>query len=228
MLEIKDLNFSYAEPLVLSQLDLRVQSGSIHGILGTNGAGKTSLFKCIYGTFQPDSGHITWQGLPLNYQQIAFLETGNYFYSYITGGEYLQLCRSAGTDFSIADWNSIFKLPLDQLVDTYSTGMKKQLAFLGALAQGRPILILDEPFNGLDLESSEKLSIIIQELGKKNKTILIASHILETLTRNCDRISHLSEGSIRHTYEAAEFPEMTARLRARLQQDIAADLDRIL
>lgn len=227
MLDIKGLTFSYGQEDVLHQLDLEVQPGSIHGILGTNGAGKTSLFKCLYGLLQPQAGHILWKESPLHFRQIAFLETGNFFYSYITGKEYLQLCQPASSNFSITDWNRIFKLPLDQLVDAYSTGMKKQLAFLGTLAQDRPILILDEPFNGLDLESSEKLSIIIQELRKKGKTMLIASHILETLTRNCDRISHLSDGQIRAVYEATEFPDMTLRLRAQLLKEIEEDLERV-
>jgi ABC-2 type transport system ATP-binding protein len=228
MLNIKQLSFSYADYPILDRLDLRVRTGSIHGILGVNGAGKTTLFKCLYGLLSPQSGVIEWQEEPLNYRHIAFLETGNYFYSYISGREYLQLCAAGHPSFSIEDWNRIFRLPLDQLVDTYSTGMKKQLAFLGILAQDRPLLILDEPFNGLDLESSEKLSIIIQELQKKGKTILIASHILETLTRNCDRISHLSEGEIRTTYEAAEFRAMTDQLRRQLRDDIADDLHRVL
>lgn len=228
MLEIRQLEFSYGDTAVLQQLDLRVQNGSIHGILGVNGAGKTSLFKCLYGLLTPQSGKITWEEQPLTFRQIAFLETGNFFYSYITGREYLQLCASDTSGFSIPDWNRIFRLPLDTLVDTYSTGMKKQLAFMGILAQGRPVLILDEPFNGLDLESSEKMSIIIQELRKKGKTILIASHILETLTRNCDRISHLSEGRIRTTYEAHEFTLMTDQLRQQLREDIADDLYRVL
>lgn len=228
MLEIKHLTFAYGEHVVLDDLDLQVQTGSIHGILGVNGAGKTSLFKCLYGLQSPQAGTILRERVPLNFRQIAFLETSNYFYSYITGREYLQLCAATSGNFSISDWNRIFKLPMDHLVDTYSTGMKKQLAFLGILAQERPILILDEPFNGLDLESNEKLSIIIQELRKKGKTILIASHILETLTRNCDRISHLSDGRIRTTYEAVDFPMMTDKLRTQLRADIADDLYRVL
>lgn len=228
MLAISNLSFAYGENTVLSDLDLQVQNGSIHGILGINGAGKTSLFKCLYGLQSPMAGTISWEGVPVHFRQIAFLETNSYFYTYITGREYLQLCTATSSGFSVSDWNRIFKLPLDHLVDTYSTGMKKQLAFLGILAQERPMLILDEPFNGLDLESSEKLSIIIQELRKKGKTILIASHILETLTRNCDRISHLSGGRIRTTYEAVDFPVMTDKLRTQLRADIADDLLRVL
>lgn len=228
MLEIKDLQFGYGGQLVLKDLSLQVSTGTIHGILGTNGAGKTSLFRCLYGLQTPATGTIRWEEAPLHFRQIAFLETHNYFYTYLSGREYLGLCTPVSGSFPIADWNRIFQLPLDHLVDTYSTGMKKQLAFLGILAQDRPILILDEPFNGLDLESAEKLSIILQELKKKGKTVLIASHILETLTRNCDRISHLSEGRIRRTHEAKDFPTMTAALREQVRRDLAADLDRVL
>ena len=78
MLEIKALSFSYGQANILQNLDLDVQSGSIHGILGINGAGKTSLFKCLYGLLQPNNGHISWVGNPLNFRQIAFLETSNF------------------------------------------------------------------------------------------------------------------------------------------------------
>lgn len=228
MLELKELSFSYDDRPVLNNLHLEVAPGSIHGILGTNGAGKTTLFKCMYGLLSPTAGSVRWNGEVLGFRRIAFLETSNFFYSNITGREYLQLTTATPGQFPISDWNQIFQLPLDRLIEGYSTGMKKQLAFLGILAQDRPILILDEPFNGLDLESSEKLSLIIQRLSDRNKTILIASHILETLTRNCDRISHLAEGKIARTFEASEFPKMTETLRAKLQQDIADDLDRVL
>jgi ABC-2 type transport system ATP-binding protein len=228
MLKIDQLSLSYGDHTVLNQLSLTVESGTIHGILGINGAGKTSLFGCLYGILKPEAGSMKFDNKVLHFRHIAFLETGNFFYSYITGKEYLQLCTASSEVFNIDDWNKIFQLPLHQMVDTYSTGMKKQLAFMGVLAQNRPMLILDEPFNGLDLESNEKLHYILQRLRKLNKTILLSSHIMETLSRNCDRISHLSGGKILRTYEHSEFDSMAAIFRAQFRERIGEDLDKVM
>ena len=128
----------------------------------------------------------------------------------------------SGTDnqFDIEKWNKIFDLPLDDLIDTYSTGMKKKLAFLGVMALDRPILILDEPFNGVDVESNEKIFQILERVKEQGKIILLSSHILSSLTNICDKISFLKEGAIFKTYRREEFPELESGLREMVQQNI--------
>ena len=94
------------------------------------------------------------------------------------------------------------------LVENYSTGMKKKLALLGVLKQNQPIFILDEPFNGLDLETNKIHEIIITTLGKKDKTIFVSSHIIEPLLSICDKIHLLENGNFITTFDKNEFDKI--------------------
>ena len=227
MLTINDLHFSYSEKKVLNGLNLAVESGTIRGILGMNGSGKTTLFRTIYGFNIMEMGDCQFNNKPLLKKDISFLETSNFFYSYLKGREYLELCALQNPNFQIQNWNQLFQLPLNDLVETYSTGMKKKLAFLGIVALDRPILILDEPFNGVDFESSEILYEILKRLRKTGKTLLLSSHIIESLTNICDQVSYLSNGIITRNYSKSEFDQMELDLREVIQQKVAATLDNI-
>ncbi|MEM6966172.1 MAG: ATP-binding cassette domain-containing protein [Bacteroidota bacterium] len=220
MLEIKNLRVSYGKKEVLKDISLSFSSGKVHGILGVNGAGKTTLFKTIYGFKKANAGVRTFQNRPLKNQDIAFLETSNFFYPLMTGKEYLQLLGFRSSDFSIDRWNQLFELPLGEYVENYSTGMKKKLAFVGMMALDRPILILDEPFNGVDIESNEKILQILMRLKQAGKIIIIASHIIESLTRICDRIDLLEQGVIKETFEQRDFPILEKQLKEKIQMKI--------
>lgn len=227
MLILQEVGHSYGEQRVLDSISLEIAAGEIHGILGMNGAGKTTLFRCLYGQLQPQRGDCRWMGEPTSHRNIAFLETENYFYPYIKGIEYLKLL-SQKTQFDIEGWNRIFQLPLDRLVDNYSTGMKKKLAFLGVLALQRPILLLDEPFNGIDIESNEKIRQILLRLQESGKTIILSSHIIPSLTDLCDNISYLSEGRLQQTYTKPQFGELERQLRLKIQQNLDAQLEGLI
>lgn len=193
MITINKLSKKYGKKQILEDLDACFQAGKIYGIFGKNGAGKTTLFKCIaglenyQGTVHSDSGNIK--------NHLGFLFTNPFFFPKMTGQEYIQLhlnARNINTS-NIKDLN-IFNLPLNQYITTYSTGMKKKLALLAILLQKNNILILDEPFNGVDIESNIIISQLLKHLKSKGKTILIASHIFATLTENCDEIYWLQNG----------------------------------
>lgn len=206
MLEVNNLYLSYdGKDPVLDGLNLEVAPGRLHGLVGLNGSGKTSLFNCLYGTVPFQRGSISWNGSPLHKKVVAYLETENYFYPKITGKEYLNLFAGMNPAFDFQAWNRLFQLPLNDLTDDYSTGMKKKLAFLAILSFDRPVMILDEPFNGLDLETVQTIKLILEKLRENGKTILITSHILESLTTICDAISYLSEKKIAFTYSRGEY-----------------------
>jgi ABC-2 type transport system ATP-binding protein len=211
MITISDINFSYARNFkVLDSLCLSLSENKIHGIVGLNGAGKTTLLNAIYGLVKIDSGSINREGKPVTKKDMSYLVTENFFYSNITGREYLGLFKNQ--HFDSDKWNGLFLLPLDQIIDEYSTGMKKKLALLGLLKQDKPIMILDEPFNGLDIETCRIIRSILLRLKEKGKTIIITSHIIETLTNLCDYIHYLENGTIKHSKEKHEFAEFEREL----------------
>lgn len=211
MLTIKQLQYAYRQQEVLKHLDLEIPAGEIHGILGPNGAGKTTLFRLIAGWLKPRNGTIRWGDTPLNKEHTAFLETDPYFYPYTTGMEHLRLICDRPE--RIGQWNQLFDLPLKELADDYSTGMQKKLAFMGVLLQERPVLILDEPFNGVDFAGNEVMMAVIRRLGASNGITLVSSHVMQTLTHVCDRISVLKEGRIEQTVDRPGFASLEAQIR---------------
>lgn len=205
MLTIKNLTASYGKDSVLENLNLDIEEGMIHGLAGINGSGKTTLFHTIYGFIKPDAGTIQLNEQPLSRKKIAFLETQNYFYSNIKGKEYLDLFPDPTSTFSVKMWQELFKFPLNDLIENYSTGMKKKLALTGILKLDKPILLLDEPFNGIDMEAVRIIEKLLLRLKEKGKTIIVTSHILETLTAICDQIHILENKNITRIYRKNEF-----------------------
>jgi ABC-2 type transport system ATP-binding protein len=204
MLSLRNLTKSYGNNKVLRGITAEFCPGRVYGIIGENGAGKTTLFGSIAGLFGYE-GEITTDSD--NYRhQLGFLQTDNYFLPRLTGREYLRLLSQARhlhlTDF---DTPNIFELPLDEYADNYSTGMKKKLALLGVLLQQNDILILDEPFNGVDIQSNIIITEIIAELKRLGKTVLISSHIFSTLSGSCDEIHLLREGRFVRSVGPADY-----------------------
>ena len=123
----------------------------------------------------------------------------------------------------IADKN-IFDLPLSQYVTTYSTGMKKKLALLAVLLQGNEFFILDEPYNGIDINGSIALTEILLKLKELNKTVLISSHIFSTLSDTCDEILVLRNGIIAETVQRADFHKLEEEMKGSRVKDLVMKL----
>lgn len=209
MISIVDLKAGYSSNEVIRGLNLNLASGMVHGLVGLNGSGKTTFLKCLAGLHKPTSGSIKKEGGMLKRNEVSFLETEPYFYHGITGREYLSLFRSVnGVQFGIDDWARLFSLPLDALIDGYSTGMKKKLGILGILKLNRPVILLDEPFNGLDLESVRILTTLLQNWTGPERMILITSHILDTLKDCCPVIHYLRNGVISQSFTGDEMKNM--------------------
>lgn len=206
MISINNLSVSYnSKPNVIDDLNLELQENTINGIVGLNGAGKTTLLNTIYGLKKAKSGEIKHNNYPILKTEMSYLLTENFFYSNITAREYLGLFKN--NDFNNDKWNELFLLPLDEIIDAYSTGMKKKLALMGILKQNKKIMILDEPFNGLDIESARIIRSILLKLKEKGKTIIITSHIIETLTNLCDFIHFMENGKIKFSKGKEEFSD---------------------
>ena len=163
MIKIKGLSKSYDNNEVLKEINMEFSRGKVYGIVGENGAGKTTLFKCIAG-LESYIGEVLSDVQPLkNY--LGLLLTDPFFFSKITGKEYIRLlCNARGKRNINIDQKNIFDLPLNQYASTYSTGMKKKLAIIAILLQENEYFILDEPFNGVDIQSNIVLTEIILKL----------------------------------------------------------------
>jgi len=212
MLELKNISFSYGNHSVLENLSLEIKPGKIHGLIGLNGEGKTTLLNLLVGRLQPDSGNLFWNQEKLQFKMIGFLETETYFFPQITAKEFLQIFLFKNPEFDFESWNLIFQLPLNELIESFSAGMKKKLALISLMSLNVPILLLDEPFNNLDLETSLILEKLLIQLKTSGKTILMTSHILDTLVETCDEIHHMTGKKIRRTYGKNEFGEIRETL----------------
>lgn len=224
MIKIANLSKTYGYVQALKNVTLQFEAGMIYGIIGPNGAGKTTLFKCMAGILDY-SGEITFEPDTAK-NHIGFLDSEPYFLSFITGREYLQLmCNARKTGKLDFDEQNIFELPLDRYATTYSTGMKKKLALMGILLQNNSVFLLDEPFNGVDIQSNLLISEIILKLKSLQKTVIISSHILSTLTDVCDKLIILKDGKIDLNVNREEFQKVEAEMR---KAEIGNKLDRLL
>lgn len=193
MIKIKELSKLFGNKEVLKNLSMEFSEGNVYGIVGENGAGKTTLFRCIAG-LESYSGEIISDVKPLK-NHLGLLLTEPFFFTMMTGREYIRLlCNARGKTNVDIDSKNIFDLPLDQYASTYSTGMKKKLAITAILLQENEYFILDEPFNGVDIQSNIILTEIILKLKELNKVVIISSHIFSTLSDTCDEIHLLRKG----------------------------------
>jgi ABC-2 type transport system ATP-binding protein len=200
MITIADLHCAYGDKPVLNIPAYEMAPG-VHGIVGLNGAGKTTLLNALYGFGRNATAKVQWKGADMGHWNTAFQEAESFFYPGITGGEFLQLFMRGGSTTHLPGLNELLELPLNDLITTYSTGMRRKLAILGVLHLDREVLLLDEPMNGLDLASVRVLEAIVRKLAEKGRTILITSHVLGPLVTMCDRIHLLQHGRFTRVFE---------------------------
>lgn len=218
MITITDLRCGYDNKVVVEVPAFTIAPG-VHGIVGLNGAGKTTLLNALYGFGRNPEARVLWRGDDMSHHNTAFQEAESYFHPGITGREYLELFMSGPAAADVRMLNELLEVPLDTLITTYSTGMKRKLALLGVLSLDRAVVLLDEPMNGLDLASVRVLEAIIKRLAERGRTVLITSHVLGPLITLCDRIHLLQHGRFTRVFErgctesleAALFAELDAR-----------------
>ncbi|HXQ93307.1 MAG TPA: ABC transporter ATP-binding protein [Nitrososphaerales archaeon] len=211
IVEAKSISKDYGEVKALSNLDLNVVPGEIYGLLGPNGAGKSTLIKIIAGLVAPTSGSIRVMGQdpsidPLGVKsRIGYVSENSTLYDSLTPRDFFEFISSIRkTDPRLASERIKALAPvfgLDQFYDspiaTLSMGTKQKISLIAALLHEPPLLLLDEPLNGLDARSSRIVKDIISLHAKKTGgAVLFSTHIMEVAEHVCDRIGIIYQGKI--------------------------------
>ena len=223
MIKILNLKKEFGENQVLNGVTATLVEGNVYGIVGENGSGKTTLFRCLAG-LENYKGEIEYDGGMLK-NELGLLLTEPFFMTKITGLEYLKfMCQARSINSGNLLERNVFDLPLNRYAETYSTGMKKKLALTAILMQENSVFILDEPFNGVDIQSNILISEIILKLKVLNKTIILSSHIFSTLSDTCDQIFLLKKGEFSNPILKHEYAELEKSMK---EETVLKRLDKL-
>lgn len=221
-------HFRYRETVILEHIDLGFEKGHTHGVVGLNGAGKTTFFNLLSGFLKSEGVVFLNEGQNIRRKDIAFIDTDLYFYPKLTAREFLSVFPARNENYDEEKLAALFKIPLEGFMEEFSTGMKKKLLLQSQIRQNKEIYILDEPFNGLDLETNKILEVIIRILNERGKTIFISSHILEPLLNVCHRIHYIKNRTVFRSYEKPEFGCIEEELFGNYSRDVKNDLLKII
>ena len=202
--EIKELTKSFGEMTALDHVSLEFEEGKIHGIIGRNGSGKTVMLKCICGFMKPDSGSIQVNGqevIPGKKQDMGIIIEVPGFIDHKSGLKNLEYLYGLNHKKDPDKLKEVLQtVGLDptekKSVSKYSLGMRQRLAIAQAIMEDPPLLLLDEPMNGLDNEGVSEIRKVLKQLRDKGKTILLASHSREDIAVLCDTVTELDHGRI--------------------------------
>lgn len=205
MIETRALSKHYGSAvLAVDQLELKVHAGEIYGFLGPNGAGKSTTLGMLLGLVQPSSGSATVAGHPpgdpAGLAQLGALIETPAFYPYLSGRRNLiAFGRLAGATVTNVD-RALATVGLtaaaDRRVSTYSQGMRQRLGVASALLKDPPLMILDEPSNGLDPQGVVEIRDLLLELRNQGRTVVFSSHLLGEVEQVCDRVGVVSKGRL--------------------------------
>ena len=203
-IQVNDIVLRFKKDILLDHVSYKCEQGKIHGIVGRNGSGKTLLMKCICGFIRPNEGHIYVRDKEIG-KDIDFtpdtgiiIETPG-FIPYYSGYRNLKVLAAINNHISRKDIeNAMYQVGLDptmkKRVATYSLGMRQRLGIAQAIMEDPSLIILDEPFNGLDKHGVEEMREYFLSLKKKGKTILLTSHNTEDIEYLCDTVVEMDHG----------------------------------
>lgn len=210
MLKIEHLTKIYGDKKAVDDLSLHILPGEIYGFIGHNGAGKTTTLKACCGILQYDSGEITVDGVSMKQNpmickgKIAYIPDNPDLYEFMTGIQFLNFVADIfGVSASdrherIRKYADAFELTaeLGQPISAYSHGMKQKLAIISALIHEPKLIIMDEPFVGLDPKASHLLKEIMREMCDRGSAIFFSTHVLEVAEKLCDKVAIIKAGKL--------------------------------
>lgn len=210
MLKITHLTKTFGEKKAVDDLSLEIAPGEIYGFIGHNGAGKTTTLKSVVGIQQFDAGEITIGGISLKKdplackRQLAYIPDNPDLYDFMTGIKYLNFIADIfGVSASdrqerIRNYADLFELTDDlaQPIAAYSHGMKQKLAIISAWIHEPKLILMDEPFVGLDPKASHLLKGMMRELCDRGGAIFFSTHVLEVAEKLCDKVAIIKGGKL--------------------------------
>ena len=211
MLEIKNVSKSYdGVKQACDQINLTIEEGDLFGFIGHNGAGKTTLLKSIAGIISFESGEITLNGFSIKTKPIevkkliAYIPDNPDIYESLTGIQYLEFISDVfkldnkTRSLEIDKYATLFEIidVLNNPINSYSHGMKQKLVIIGALIHKPQLLLLDEPFVGLDPKASFQLKEIFKDICSRGVSIFFSTHVLEVVEKLCNKVAIIRQGKI--------------------------------
>lgn len=210
MLKIEHLTKKYGDFKAVDDLSLHIAPGEIYGFIGHNGAGKTTTLKSVVGILQFDNGEIYIDGTSITAdplkckKEIAYIPDNPDIYEFMTGIKYLNFVAdifgisASDRQEKIRKYAEIFELSSDlaQPISTYSHGMKQKLAIISAWIHSPKLIIMDEPFVGLDPKAAHLLKGMMREICDNGGAIFFSTHVLEVAEKLCDKIAIIKEGKL--------------------------------
>lgn len=210
MLNIQHLTKAYGGKKAVDDLSLHIRPGEIYGFIGHNGAGKTTTLKSCCGILQFDEGDILVDGVSIRQdplackRRLAYIPDNPDLYEYMTGIQYLDFVAdvfgvtAADRAGRIRRYGDAFGLTEDlaQPVSAYSHGMKQKLAILSALVHAPRLLLMDEPFVGLDPKASHQLKVLMRQFCDEGGAIFFSTHVLEVAEKLCDKVAIIRAGRL--------------------------------
>ena len=218
MLEIDHLTKRFGEKTAVDDLTLRIAPGEIYGFIGHNGAGKTTTIKCAVGIMQPDAGTVTIDGRSLSEDpkicksKLAYIPDNPDLYDYMSGIRFLNFIGDvfyippAERQARIHELAGALELTeaLAQPIASYSHGMKQKLAVIAAWMHAPKLIVMDEPFVGLDPRAAHTLKQMMREHCDAGGAIFFSTHVLEVAEKLCDRVAIIRQGKLVRSGTMAE------------------------
>ena len=205
MIKVKNIVKHFDEYRVLDGVNMNIETGSIYGLVGQNGSGKTTIINHIVGVYEPDAGTIEIDGKPVYEnnevkQSIGYIQDDLYYYNQYKIEDMMKFYKSQYKNFDeemFKKLETVFNISPSRKIKTLSKGMKKQVAFWLILSCNPDVIILDEPLDGLDpINRRNVLKLIVGEVERRKVTVLVSSHNLRELEDICDTVEFMDEGKI--------------------------------
>ncbi|MCM1159424.1 MAG: ABC transporter ATP-binding protein [Bacteroidales bacterium] len=221
MLEINGVYKGYNHKPVVQDVSITVRPGEIHGLIGENSAGKTTLIKCVAGVYKVDKGSVLYDGKPIYEnpevkERVGYVADYNDYVKYYTVAKMVYMYETFYPKFNkekFNGFNHIFKLPVNKRIMALSKGQKMRLAFMLETAKEPDYLILDEPTSGLDPVAKAKFfELLINEVEQREIGVLISSHNLDGLEKICDSVTMMHQGEVERQMSMEEMKSELTRL----------------